>query len=342
MNKILKALGLNEDIFSIYEDDIEFFEENEFEQLAEYKNENWSKGDDYTIACLTEDNELFFVYVDAHSLTIYVFEELSCFEHEDYIINLMPDLYENYNVALEQINDFTDKNFIACDDGSIINEEGNFEVENFDLIWESDFIDNYGGGRNRIFFNEDTEELLVYSNKNGYEGLYDDLDDAFSSIYDSDIANEVLKVNKDEYFEFSFSDLTLHEIDNEYKVTVGVPLSDAYNPEAIVIDIETEECYTVKTIYGEELEEVLREEDIIFDTLYVGSANGETFWIEKEIVEQELGSDYDMEDIESFDWGDDKKWTCFGFMSFSDSENYIICGIEDSAFNDICKEEDLV
>ena len=338
MKEIFDELNID-DRFTISEDDIEFWEETEFQYLTEYKDENWSCGDDYIIACMTQDDKLFFVYVDYHILILFAYTELSHFEHEDYMLNLVSDLYINYNVTLDAINDFTSNNFITCSDGSLINKESNFEVENFDLIWKSDFIDRCGGGYNRIFYNEDTKEILVYSNKNGYEGLCADLDDAFLRMYDSEWANEVLEIEEDEYLKLSFIGLTIGKIDNEYKIFVGVPLYDAYNPQEIVMDIETKECYIAETIYREEQIEVV--EDITFNALYVGSASGETYWIKKEIVEQELGDDYNMEDVISHDWGDDKEWTDAGFMSDGSQEDYVICGI-DLDFTDICKTEDLV
>ena len=42
---------------------------------------------------------------------------------------------------------------IICSDGTEIIEIGNFEIEGFDLIWTSKFIESYGGGYDRVFYN---------------------------------------------------------------------------------------------------------------------------------------------------------------------------------------------
>jgi len=65
--------------FTISEDSIDILNEiKNFEFITEFKGEDWSKGDDYTVAILG-DKDLYLVYVDYHSL------ELSIHDNDDYI-----------------------------------------------------------------------------------------------------------------------------------------------------------------------------------------------------------------------------------------------------------------
>ena len=70
---------------------------------------------------------------------------------------------------------------IICNDGTEIREE-NFEVEGYEVAF-SDYNNSYGGGYNRIYKETKGDNYLVYSNKNGFEGVWADFDDALEFLY---------------------------------------------------------------------------------------------------------------------------------------------------------------
>jgi hypothetical protein len=74
LSRIIEELGLGEN-FTVYEEDKEFFEELESaEYITDSRGDDWTRGDDYAIACENE-GELFFIYVDYHNLQIETYIE---------------------------------------------------------------------------------------------------------------------------------------------------------------------------------------------------------------------------------------------------------------------------
>ena len=77
-----------------------------------------------------------------------------------------------------------------CNDGFEILEE-NFEVENFELIWNSEFSEFSGGGYNRIYYNIEEELYLLYTNKHGFEGTWSCLIDCVEFFTEDAFFDEV-------------------------------------------------------------------------------------------------------------------------------------------------------
>jgi len=351
----MKQLG-----FRIADDDKEFFEySEEYTEITEFKGENWSKGDDYIVACLDDEDDLFFAYIDGHSSTIYAFTEKSDFEGGDidiYIdIDIVRDLYSNHNIVREQIENFTDS-YIFCNDDSVINKD----MGTYTHIFE-DRSSYFNGGANHIYYSKEECNFFVDSNRLGNDGLWEDIGEAFDYLYgnnilanDDNIGNQVCDIDEEEYFEFGLDELSVNKIkvnkiNEDYRICVRVKLDDNYQDEdEIIMEAETKKCYEeIDCPECDEDERVyLSEIDISFNCAYVGSANGETFWVEKNIVEDVLGEDFSFDDFLTQDWSEDKEWIDFGFKEIADLDDYIIvCDnrlLKLDDFNTNCKSEDLV
>ena len=85
---------------------------------------------------------------------------------------------------------------IICNDGYEI-EENNFEVENFDLIWTSEFSDLSGGGYDRVYFNKEDGLYLLYTNTNGFEGTWGSLVDLVEFFTPDDFVDEIYTLIND-------------------------------------------------------------------------------------------------------------------------------------------------
>jgi len=337
MTKLMQeALGLNN--FTICNDDMDLLELfKEYEIITDLKRDNWSKGDDYLVAMLDDnDDELFFLYVDYHNLEI-------CKYVEDIDLKDIEYLYQNTEITKEQILEFSD-NFIICDDDSVI------DIDDYEEIF-SKWSKIYQG-HDTVYYSREKENFFVDGVKNGNDGVWEDVSEAFEYIYgdivlgnDSDIGNKTFNINEEDYFEFDFDSLLVQSIDDEPKLIAKVPMHGAYNNEYFVMDVNNKKTYAITECHecDERNKEKVENIELSFNVAYVGSASGEIFWVKKEIVTQRLG-DYDFEEFIKEDWGDDKEWSDFGFAT--ENENYIIAtkdnflDIED--FNTICLEEDLI
>lgn len=80
-------------------------------------------------------------------------------------------------------------------DGEEIVETENFEVKGFTLVWNSNFKDSYGGGYDRVFYNNDDSTYLIYTNKNGYEGFWSCLSDVVEFVACDDFDNVFKKID---------------------------------------------------------------------------------------------------------------------------------------------------
>ncbi len=239
-------------------------------------------------------------------------------------------------------------NIIECGDGVSI------DIDKYQEIY-SCYSEFYGSGHDRIYYSKENDNYFVDSNKNGNDGVWDDLAESFeyfySSISDNENAgNEIFNIDVDEYFEFKLDRIILKNIDEEYKICVCVNIDNNYT-EAIVMDIETKKTYIVDEFYNanDEFVEKLSEINISFNCAYVGSSDGEDcFYVKKELVIEKLGEDedYSFEEFCSFDWGEHKEWTDFGYMLDSSSEEYVVKYgnhiLEEHEFDCICKEKDII
>jgi len=236
---------------------------------------------------------------------------------------------------------------ITLDDGNTI-VESNFEVEDFDLIWVSEYTNRAGGGYNRIYINED-KDSLVYSNKDGYVGLFDSVSECFGYLYDNEYANEVLDIDEEEFLKVDFDDVLVIEIDDENKITIGLN-TDLYN-DYFYLDVETKEVYLDETYYKDDVKMYkYKNIELEFKTLYVGSADGnDSYWVKKEKIPNDCENviEYIKENDIDFEWTD------FGFFSRSYLDDYfliyggkLINTLDEAEINewfvDFCKSEDLV
>jgi hypothetical protein len=77
LNGIIEELGLPKE-YKILEEDVDFFEELEsIKYITDSRDDDWTQGDDYIIACETtilfaskKEDLLFYVYVDCGNLHI--------------------------------------------------------------------------------------------------------------------------------------------------------------------------------------------------------------------------------------------------------------------------------
>ena len=163
---ILKELELDNS-FSFNKENLEEFENIELEHIVTKEKE-----DGKYAFYKDRDENLYLLYVDLEDKIIEIFDNGS--EKDEFY----QELYDNELVTIEAIKKFDDT-VILLEDDIIIKEIGNFEVENYDLIWKSEYNEAFGGGHDRIFARSDkTFNYLAYSNKNGYDGIFESFEEA--------------------------------------------------------------------------------------------------------------------------------------------------------------------